>query len=202
MSGPLLLATHNVGKVRELSALLAGTPWQCVGLPDGTPDFPEEGSTFAENARGKALFYAGLVGLPSLSDDSGLIIDALGGEPGVYSARYIDPAIAQEDRNHGVLEKLAGTPVASRTARFTCHLVLAAAERLVHETTGICEGRITARAHGDGGFGYDPIFRPDGHERTFAQIDRDAKARLSHRGHAVRAMIDFLQTWDPGLGVS
>ena len=202
MPGRLLIATHNAGKVHEISALLAGTPWECVGLPDGTPDFPEDGSTFAENARGKALFYADLVQLPALADDSGLIIDALGGEPGVYSARYIDPTITQEERNRGVLAKLAETPTALRTARFTCHLVLATGPQVVHETTGNCEGVITAGAHGDGGFGYDPIFRPAGEERTFAQIDRDEKARLSHRGHAVRAMIDFLQTWDPGIGVS
>ncbi len=201
-AGPLLIATHNAGKVREISALLAGSRWHCVGLPEGTPDFPEDGATFAENARGKALFYADHVGLAALADDSGLIIDALGGEPGIYSARYIDPAITQSERNRRVLEKLAGTPPVSRTARFTCHLVLALSGRVVYETTGTCEGHITEQACGDGGFGYDPIFRPAGHDRTFAQIDRDAKAQLSHRGHAVRAMIDFLQTWDPGVGVS
>ncbi len=202
MTGPLLIATHNVGKVREISALLAGTRWQCAGLPAGTPDFPEDGATFAENARGKALFYADRVGLPALADDSGLIIDALGGEPGIYSARYIDPAITPGERNERVLQKLTDTPTASRTARFTCHLVLALSGQVVHETTGTCEGHITEQVCGAGGFGYDPIFRPVGHARTFAQIDRDAKALLSHRGQAVRTMIDFLQTWDPALGVS
>jgi len=202
VTGSLLIATHNAGKVREISALLADTAWQCAGLPEGTPDFPEEGASFAENARGKALFYADHVGLPALADDSGLIIDALGGEPGIYSARYIDPTITQKERNQRVLEKLAGTPAESRTARFTCHLVLALPGQLVHETTGTCEGHITEQPRGDAGFGYDPIFTPDGHERTFAQIDREAKARLSHRGQAVRAMIDFLQTWDPSAGVS
>jgi len=202
MAGSLLIATHNVGKVREISALLADTPWHCVGLPAGTPDFPEDGETFAENARGKALFYAGRAGLPALADDSGLIVDALGGEPGLYSARYIDPTITQVERNRRVLGKLADTPMGSRSARFACHLVLALREHVVHETTGTCEGTITQQTHGDGGFGYDPIFQPAGHELTFAQIDRDAKSRISHRGRAVRAMISFLQTWDPTLGVS
>ena len=202
MTRSLLIATHNAGKVREISALLAATPWQCVGLPEGTPDFVEDGATFAENARGKALFYADRVGMAALADDSGLIIDALGGEPGIYSARYIDPAITQAERNERVLEKLASTPAESRTARFTCHLVLAVPGRVVHETTGTCEGRITEQICGDGGFGYDPIFTPAGSGRTFAQIDRATKAQLSHRGKAVRAMIGFLQTWGPSIGVS
>ncbi len=202
MGASLLIATHNAGKVQEISALLAESPWQCAGLPDGTPDFPEDGATFAENACGKALFYAKYVGLPALADDSGLIIDALGGEPGIYSARYIDPGLTQAERSQCVLEKLASTPVEARTARFACHLALAVPGRLVHETIGTCEGRITGQAQGDGGFGYDPIFRPAGHTHTFAQIDRAAKAQLSHRGQAVRAMIDFLQTWDPSIGVS
>jgi len=202
MAASLLIGTHNVGKIREIAALLVDGPWHCVGLPPATPDFPEDGQTFAENARGKALFYADREGLPTLADDSGLIIDALGGEPGVYSARYIDPAITQAERNRGVLEKLAATPRGARSARFTCHLVLALPGRVVHETTGVCEGAISEAVHGDQGFGYDPIFRPAGHASTFGQIDLDAKAQLSHRGQAVRAMIRFLQSWDPSLGVS
>ena len=202
MARSLLIATRNEGKIAEISALLDGSGWQCVGVPAETPDFPEDGETFAENARGKALFYAERLGLPALADDSGLVIDALGGEPGVYSARYIDPTLTPIERNAAVLEKMIAVGSDARTARFVCHLVLAQAANVVHETTGTCDGTITNSAHGAGGFGYDPIFRPAGHRRTFAEMDRAAKALLSHRGEAVRAMIDFLQTWHPGVGVS
>jgi XTP/dITP diphosphohydrolase len=202
VSGSLLVATHNASKVREIEALLAPTAWSCAGLPEGTPDFPEDGETFAENARGKALFYAEYVGLPALADDSGLLIDALGGEPGVYSARYIDPALSQPERNDLVLARIADVDDAERSARFMCHLALAVPGRGVHETTGVCEGSLARHVHGDGGFGYDPIFRPAGRSETFAEISREAKAGLSHRGQAVRAMIHFLQSWDPGSGVS
>jgi XTP/dITP diphosphohydrolase len=198
----LLIATHNAGKVREIAALLAATPWTCAGLPEGTPDFPEDGETFGENARGKALFYADHVGMAALADDSGLIIDALHGEPGVYSARYIDPDLTQEVRNARVLERLATVADAARTARFTCHLALALPGHVVHEVTGSCEGAISRAPHGEGGFGYDPIFRPAGHAETFAEISPEAKAKLSHRGKAVRGMIDFLHSWDPEGGVS
>jgi len=198
----LLLATHNQGKVRELTDLLANTDWQVRGLPEGTPEFPEDGDTFADNARGKALFYSAHCELPALADDSGLVVDALGGEPGVYSARYIDPDITQAARNAGLLSRLATTPDGQRQARFVCHLVLAVPGRVVHESVGACEGHITREPHGDGGFGYDPVFVPAGHERTFAELPRQDKSRLSHRGHAVRAMRDFLRSWNPDDVVS
>ncbi len=196
------MATHNQGKVAELRELLRDTGWTCGGLPDGTPDFPEDGDTFGENARGKALFYAEHVGAVALADDSGLMIDALDGEPGVYSARYIDPAISQEERNAAVLDRLRGIPPQQRGAQFVCHLVLARSGDVVRETTGVCQGAITNRVHGDGGFGYDPIFRPAGHTPTFAEMPRATKSALSHRGQAVAAMVDFLRNCEPEPGVS
>jgi XTP/dITP diphosphohydrolase len=191
------MATHNAGKVRELRDLLAGSGWTVRGLPDGTPEFPEDGTTFAENARGKALFYAGHVGMPALADDSGLEVEALDGAPGVYSARFIDPQITQRERNQGLLEMLRDVEESRRGARFVCHLVLALPGGVVHETTGEAAGTITTAPSGDGGFGYDPIFRPAGMDRTFAEISREEKSARSHRGAAVRAMIEFLETWDP-----
>ena len=197
MARELLMATHNAGKVRELRELLAGSGWTVRGLPEGTPEFPEDGATFADNARGKALFYARHVGMAALADDSGLEVDALDGAPGVYSARFIDPQITQQERNRGLLEMLEGVEDSRRSARFVCHLVLALPGRVVHESTGEAVGTITTAPSGGGGFGYDPVFRPEGCDRTFAEISRAEKSSLSHRGAAVRAMIEFLETWDP-----
>ena len=195
----LLIATHNRGKVREIAALLAGTRWTLTGLPEDLAEFEETGETFAENSRGKALHYAGALGLPALADDSGLEIDALDGEPGVRSARYIDPNIPQSRRNLLVLKRLVDVADVERTARFVCHLTLADEGRIVHEVTGRCEGRITRSARGAAGFGYDPIFVVEGEDesRTFGEMLQKEKARYSHRGRAVRAMAEFLATWDP-----
>lgn len=193
----LIFATGNPGKVREMRDLLADQDWEVEALPEDTETFEETGSSFAENARGKALFASERTPWPVLADDSGLVIDALDGEPGVRSARYIDPEISQEERNRRVLEKLEGVPPEERTARFVCHLVLARRGEVVHETTGTCEGRIHDRQAGDGGFGYDPIFLVPELDRTFAQIPRKEKSARSHRGRAARDMARFLAGWDP-----
>jgi XTP/dITP diphosphohydrolase len=193
----LLLATTNPGKVAEIAELLSETDWQVVPLPEGVPEYEETGATFADNARGKALFYSQWTGLPALADDSGIEIDALGGEPGVYSARYVDPDIPQSRRNEVVIERLAGLPPEERGARFVCHLVLAVGDRVVHETSGTCEGIIADALRGEGGFGYDPIFLVPELGRTFAELSRDQKSALSHRGRAVRPMVEFLRRWRP-----
>lgn len=193
----LVMATKNPGKVREMRELLADSGWRVVPLSDEVPTYEETGETFAANARGKAVFYAALTDRPTLADDSGLEIDALGGEPGVRSARYIDPEISQRRRNAAVLEKLADLPPERRGARFVCHLALAVPGRVVHETTGTCEGIIAPDPRGDGGFGYDPIFLLPDLDRTFAEIDRAEKSRRSHRGEAVRTMVEFLRDWEP-----
>jgi len=193
----LLLATTNPGKVSEIAEMLADTDWQVVPLPAETPEYEETGDTFGANARGKALFYSQRTGLPALADDSGLEVDALGGEPGVYSARYIDPDIPQSRRNEIIVERLAGVQNERRDARFVCHLVLAVGERIVHESTGVCEGRIAAAPRGDHGFGYDPVFEVVELGRTFAELSREQKSALSHRGRAVRVMVGFLRQWRP-----
>lgn len=193
----LLIGTHNPGKVGEIEELLRGLRWRVEGLPDDAPTYEETGSTFADNARGKALFYAELSGLPTLADDSGLVVDALGGEPGVESARWIDPDLDPPARNRALLERLAGVAREQRTARFVCHVALARHDRIVFETTGACEGRITAERRGEGGFGYDPVFFSPELGCTFAEATGAEKSAVSHRGRAVRAMAAFLADWQP-----
>ena len=193
----LIFATHNEGKVVELTALLQDSAWSVGRLPRGIAEYEETADTFADNARGKALFAAAYVDVPVLADDSGLEIDALGGEPGVHSARYIDASLAPAARNAAVLDKLQQTPESQRSARFVCHLVLALGGDVIHETTGVCEGTIGFEARGDGGFGYDPIFVAPELGASFAEISRRQKSTVSHRGKAVRAMATFLRTWTP-----
>jgi XTP/dITP diphosphohydrolase len=193
----LIFATRNAGKVREMEALLAGSGWSLERLPEEIGEATEAGETFAANAREKALFAAARLPYPVLADDSGLQIDALGGEPGVRSARYIDPDLDPAARNRAVLDKLRQVPDAQRTARFVCHLVLAHDGAVVHEVTGTCEGTIARQPRGDGGFGYDPIFVVPELGRTFAEISREEKSSRSHRGVAARAMAAFLRDWRP-----
>jgi XTP/dITP diphosphohydrolase len=193
----LIFATRNAGKVREMEALLAGSGWSLERLPEEIGEATEAGETFAANAREKALFAAARLPYPVLADDSGLQIDALGGEPGVRSARYIDPDLDPAARNRAVLDKLRQVPDAQRTARFVCHLVLAHDGAVVHEVTGTCEGTIARQPRGNGGFGYDPIFVVPELGRTFAEISREEKSSRSHRGVAARAMAAFLRDWRP-----
>lgn len=197
MTPRLIFATRNEGKIVELTALLQDSAWSVDGLPQGIAEYEETADTFAGNARGKGLFAATRVDSPVLADDSGLEIDALGGEPGVYSARYIDAGLTPAERNAAVLERLRQTPERQRGARFVCHLVLAFGGDVIHETTGVCKGTIGFEARGDGGFGYDPIFVVPDLGKSFAEISHEHKSTLSHRGKAVRAMAGFLHTWKP-----
>lgn len=193
----LIFATRNAGKVAEMRELLAGSGWGIDPVPDDLEEYEETGLTFRDNARGKALFASRRVGQPVLADDSGLEIDALGGAPGVRSARYIDETISQEARNHAVLALLAEVPDEQRTARFVCHLVLAWRGAVIEEAVGACEGTITREPRGTGGFGYDPLFFVPALGATFAEIDRAQKSARSHRGLASRSMADFLYRWNP-----
>ena len=193
----LLVATSNPGQPVEFREVSAKTPWVIEGLPTDAPDFEETGLTFAENARDKALYRSRFTDAPVVADDSGLVIDALGGEPGVHSARYIDPDMAQGDRNRAVLAKLAGLAPEKRTARFICYPVLAPHGELVHETEGACEGRIAEEERGRIGFGYDPIFLVPELGLTFAEIPAAEKDARSHRGEAARALASFLTSWRP-----
>ncbi len=200
MTRKLLVATHNQGKVREYRALLADLPLEVTYLDaEGiTVDVEETGATFAENAILKARFYADLSGLWTWADDSGLVVDALGGAPGVYSARYAGPGASDADRYRKLLAALAAVPWAERTARFCCTVALArpaAAGGLVETADGACEGVIAFGPVGDNGFGYDPVFYMPQHGATMAQLDAEVKNRVSHRARAAEAAVPLLQQW-------
>jgi XTP/dITP diphosphohydrolase len=191
----LLLATQNPGKVREIRRALAGLRWPVVGLA-GVLDGPaprERGRTFAQNARAKALHYSRRWPGLTLAEDSGLEIDALGGAPGVRSARFSSPAPSDEKNNRKVLRLLASVPAAGRRARFVCVMVLARQGRVVKEFRGIVRGRIAPAPRGRSGFGYDPLFYYPRLARTFAELAPGAKNEVSHRGRAARKLRRFLE---------
>ena len=191
----LLVATSNAGKVRELTPLLSELGWELCGLDrfSDVPEAIEDGATFAENARTKALHYAAATGLAVLADDSGLEVDALAGAPGVHSARFAGEHGNASANNELLLSKLNG--VEDRKARFRCALCLVENGQVSLEVNGTCEGTILATARGQQGFGYDPLFAPSDPSAagaTFAEMGSSQKAALSHRGHAVAALVQEL----------
>lgn len=193
----LLIATHNQGKVREYRALLADLPLEVTYLDaEGiTFEVEETGETFEANAILKAKAYARASGLLTWADDSGLEVDALGGEPGVYSARYGAPEVrGDEGRYRLLLGQLADVAEPARTARFRCVVALAAPAGQVQTVEGVCEGRIAYAPRGRNGFGYDPIFllADLDYQRTMAELEPAAKNSLSHRGKASRAAKELL----------
>jgi XTP/dITP diphosphohydrolase len=184
----LVLASGNAGKVVELEQLLAGSDVQLVPQTSlGVTDADETGLTFVENALIKARHAARATGLPALADDSGICVDALGGAPGLYAARYAGTHGDSAANNAKLLRELAGVPTEKRTAYFIA--VLVALRHADDPSPLIAEarwhGRILASAQGEGGFGYDPLFLPDGHDVSAAQLDPALKNRLSHRGQAL-----------------
>lgn len=190
MRKELLVATHNQGKVREFAEMLADLELGWLGLDAAgvTEDVAETAVTFRGNALLKATAYAHMTGLLTLADDSGLEVDALNGEPGVYSARYGGPGLTAVERYQLLLQKLADVPAAERTARFRCVVVVVDANgRLLAEAEGVCEGRIAFAPSGDGGFGYDPVFYIPEQGKTMAEMGRD-KHLVSHRGRAMRLL--------------
>jgi len=200
----LLVATNNAGKVRELSQLLSGAPLRLRLLSefDGVAEAEETGTTFAENATLKALYYSAHAGLLTLSDDSGLAVDALNGAPGVYSARYAGADATYAERMAKLLGELEAAGDTDRRARFVC--VIAVADPLagtVETFEGVCEGRIARAPRGTGGFGYDPLFIPEGHDRTFGELPEEVKHSLSHRARALAGAVRHLRTHftTPGL---
>jgi XTP/dITP diphosphohydrolase len=193
MSVPLLVATTNPGKLREIAGVLAGAPVTLRWLRDlpAVEEPDETGRTFAENARQKALYYASHTGLLTVAEDSGLAVEALGGAPGVLSARF--PGATYADRFDGLYALLdrAGQP--ESPAQFVCALAVAAGGRILFEATGVVEGRITRPPRGEGGFGYDPIFLYPPFGRTLAEASAEEKAAVSHRGQAFRALRAWLE---------
>jgi XTP/dITP diphosphohydrolase len=195
MTRKLLVATHNPGKVREYREILAGLPLEVTYLDaEGiTEEVDETGATFAENAILKATAYARLSGLLTWADDSGLEVDALGGAPGVYSARYAGPGASDADRYRKLLNALADVPWDRRTARFRCTVALAMPEGDVRTADGACEGVIAFGPAGSNGFGYDPVFYMPERDATMAQLDAEVKNVISHRGRAARVAAEILR---------
>ena len=179
----ILLATNNPGKVREIREITAGWPlvWRSLAEFPGLPEAEEHGATFAENARLKALHYAGLTGLSTLADDAGLEVDALGGAPGVHSARYAGTPRDDLANNRKLVANLAGVPLARRTARFRCAMAFVCDGRVALETTGAFEGLIIDDPRGTNGFGYDPHFLVFDLGLTGAELPSEQKHARSHR---------------------
>jgi XTP/dITP diphosphohydrolase len=188
----LLVATHNQGKVREYRDLLSDLDVEVTYLDAEGVDFEveETGATFEENAQLKAQAYARATGLLTWADDSGLEVDALGGEPGVRSARYGAPHTTDDQgRYRLLLSRLAQVPGGQRSARFRCVVAIALPDGQTWITEGTCEGRIARAARGQHGFGYDPVFlvAETGYQRTMAELDPLVKNQISHRGRAAQA---------------
>ncbi|MDQ3327398.1 MAG: RdgB/HAM1 family non-canonical purine NTP pyrophosphatase [Chloroflexota bacterium] len=195
MSQPqLLIATGNAHKLREYQSLLARVPVTLRSMHDvRTGDLPEEtGETFEENALLKARHCVRTTGLPSLADDSGLAVDALGGEPGVRSVRWAGPSATDADRVRLLLDRVRGVPSAERGARFVCVVAVVGPDGAEQVFRGTLEGRLAEDARGSGGFGYDPILFLPRLERTVAELAPTEKNQISHRAVAVRAAMPYL----------
>jgi XTP/dITP diphosphohydrolase len=196
MKHKILVATGNPGKMAELKAMLDfDVEWLSLSEFTGIAEIKEDGTTFAENARKKAIGYAKATGLWTIADDSGLVVDALGGAPGVKSARFSGEKLPDENRtliDHRniakVLKLLEGVSTEKRTARFICCLCLACPEKILAETEGSLEGLITNREIGTNGFGYDPIFFVSRLNKTIGQLSNKEKNAISHRGSAIRKL--------------
>ena len=195
------MATTNPNKLREIRALLADVDADIVGLADLPPvEEPDEtGTTFEANALLKAQYYDEALGALAgpgtltVAEDSGLVIDALDGEPGVHSARFLRPDASYPERFAEIYRRLAARPNAPRTARFVCALVLVSGGNVLFDTRGVVEGEIAPAPRGERGFGYDPIFLYPAYGHTLAEVTDEQKRAVAHRGHAFRALAAWLQ---------
>jgi len=195
----ILVATTNPGKAAELQAMLdLDVSWLSLADFPGIPEVKEDGATFIENARKKAAGYAKATGLWIIADDSGLVIDALGGAPGIESARFSgqkgeDRKLIDHKNIAKVLKLLKGVPTEKRTASFVCSLCLTSPDQILIETQGTLEGLITEKEIGENGFGYDPVFFVPHLNKTVAQLTREEKNAISHRGSAIRKLKPLLE---------
>ncbi len=188
----LIVASTNAGKAGEIQTILAPlSSWWVETIGADLPDLEETGSTFIENAEQKAEFYSRLTNELTVADDSGLVVDALDGRPGIYSARY---APTDEERNNRLLRELRNTPESKRTAAFVCALALARSGDVIWSVEARVQGRIALEPAGDRGFGYDPIFWTPEFGRTMGELEPEVKNRISHRGHALARLKERLGT--------
>jgi XTP/dITP diphosphohydrolase len=191
----LLVATTNPGKLREIRHILKGLPIELRSLAElpaiEEPD--ETGRTFAENARLKALYYEGATGLPTVAEDSGLVIDGLDGEPGIHSARYLGAGASYPQRFARIFRELQARGQPDSPARFVCALALAQGGQVMYEAEGRVEGQIAREPRGTNGFGYDPIFYYPPYGRTLAEVGDERKLAVAHRGVAFRQLREYLQ---------
>ena len=192
---PVILATRNPGKVREIVAIYAPLELELRPLADypEIPQMREKGTTYADNAAAKARAAALRVGLVALADDSGIEVDALGGAPGVHSARFLGASASDSERNARILFLLEGVPKERRTARYRAAVAVARPDGTVRVFDGVCEGQVAVAPRGTAGFGYDPIFMPEGAQQTIAEIPLEVKNRISHRARALRAAEPYLR---------
>jgi XTP/dITP diphosphohydrolase len=190
----LALATKNPGKVGEILAICSGWPVEWVTFRQASwPDIVETGESYIENARLKAKAVAGAVGLPALAEDSGIEVDALGGGPGIRSARFAGAGATDRQNLELLIARISLVPPEGRTARYRCVAVCVWPVGDEASGEGTCEGRLIPEPRGAGGFGYDPIFVPEGSDRTMAELPPEAKNAVSHRGTALRALGTFLE---------
>ncbi|HOO70461.1 MAG TPA: XTP/dITP diphosphatase [Spirochaetota bacterium] len=192
----IIIATKNKNKIKEIKNKFNRIPDLTVvdisSYPD-IPDVEETGSTFMENALLKARAITAYTGIPSLADDSGLVVDALGGRPGIFSARYGGEGLTDHDRNMLLLEEMKDVPHEARKARFICSIILYMPDDRYYSAEGQCEGLITESPKGERGFGYDPIFYLPDHHCTMAELDLDEKNRISHRARALDNTAEILK---------
>ncbi len=189
----IFIASKNKGKVEEIRSYLTGFGFEIFSLLDSPeiPDVAETGSSFEENALLKAKAVYDVVNIPVLADDSGLEVDALGGSPGIFSARFSGVAATDEENNLKLLEELKNLPLEKRTARFICVLVLYDGMNSRY-FDGACEGKIAFSPSGHNGFGYDPLFIPAGYEQSFGELGYSVKSKISHRAKALLSLKKFL----------
>ena len=190
----LLVATTNPGKLREIRRILREVPVTLQTLTDFSKvEAPEEtGSSFAENARQKAVYYARATGVPALAEDSGFEVDALNGEPGIYSARYLREDASYDERFDDIFRRVSEKSVSNSSARFVCALAFARGDDILFEARAAVEGTLAPGPAGSNGFGYDPIFFYPPYGKTFGEVSDDEKTAVSHRGQAIRAFRDYL----------
>ncbi|OGR27912.1 MAG: non-canonical purine NTP pyrophosphatase, RdgB/HAM1 family [Desulfuromonadaceae bacterium GWB2_53_15] len=192
----LVVATRNRGKLKEIQAFLEGLVANvyCSSDFENFTDTVEDGATFELNALKKAREAMRFTGLPALADDSGLVVDALDGRPGVYSARFAGDAADDVANNLRLLEELESVPASSRQCSFVCSMAFVTPEGCEQTFSGKIEGRILGEERGNGGFGYDPLFLVDGFDRTMAELSTEEKNQISHRGQALRQFREYLET--------